>query len=63
MVNREKKHYLVFTGCAWWPTWAVSEKKAISNVEFRMRQMGKFPQRSQFEVRLASQAGGVKVQD
>lgn len=53
MVNREKRSYLVWTGCAWWPTWAVSEKKAISNIEYRMRQMGKFPVRSQFQVRLA----------
>jgi len=55
VANREKKSYLVWTGCTWWPTWAVSEKKAISNIEYRMRQMGKFPVRSQFEVRLAKE--------
>ena len=58
MVNRDYKHYMVWTGCAWWPTWAVSEKKAISNVEYRMRKCGKFPQGSQFEVRLANQPSG-----
>ena len=42
-MKRPRIKFLVFTGAAWWPTWAVSEAQAISNVEFRMRQAGKFP--------------------
>ena len=48
----EKRRYVVWTGTAWWPTMAVSEAKAVANVEWRMRKMGKFPVRSQFEVKL-----------
>ena len=43
---------MVWTCGNWWPTWAVSAAKAQSNVEWRMRQMGKFPVRSEIEVRL-----------
>jgi hypothetical protein len=49
----EKRRYVVWTGTTWWPTMAVSEAKAIANVEWRMRKMGKFPLRSQFEVKVA----------
>ncbi|MBR2983534.1 MAG: hypothetical protein IKC80_09960 [Kiritimatiellae bacterium] len=59
-MKRPRIKFLVFTGAAWWPTWAVSEAQAISNVEFRMRQAGKFPVRSQFEVRRADMKEAVK---
>ena len=36
---------------------AVSEAKAIANVEWRMRKMGKFPVRSQFTVKMADVRG------
>lgn len=58
MANSEYKSYLVWSGCEWWPTWAVSEKKAINNVYWRMRCMGKFPVRSEFVARLAAQPSG-----
>ena len=57
MANSEYKQYLVWSGCEWWPTWAVSEAKAISNIVWRMRQMGKFPVRSAMEVRLVEPVG------
>lgn len=55
-MKQPAKQYMVWTGSAWWPTWAVSEAKAISNIVWRMKQMGKFPNRSQFEAKLI---GGV----
>lgn len=58
MADREFKHYMVWTGSAWWPTWAVSEKKAMNNVCWRMRQMGKFPQRYYFEARQVNEPAG-----
>lgn len=39
----------VWTGTAYVETFAVSEKKAISNVAFRMRQRGKFPLMHEFK--------------
>lgn len=53
----EKRKYAVWTGSAWWSTMAVSEAKAIANVEWRMRKMGKFPVRSQFTVKMADVRG------
>ncbi len=45
-----RKLFRVWTGTTNEDTWATSEKKAISNVEWRMRQRGRFPLRSQFTV-------------
>ena len=50
-MRQSAKQYMVWTGAAWWPTWAVSPAKAMNNVAWRMQKMGKFPQRSQFEAK------------
>lgn len=48
MAAQVKKRWRVWTGSTWEPTWAVSEKQAVSNVAWRMRQAGKVPVRGMF---------------
>lgn len=57
-MSRPKYRWRVWTGTVWEETLAVSEAKAISNVVYRMRRMGKFPVMSQFEaVRVIDEGG------
>lgn len=47
-MSAPKVRWRVWSGTVWCETWAVSEAKAMSNVAWRMRRMGKFPIMSQF---------------
>lgn len=48
MAPQVKKRWRVWTGATWERTWAVSDRQAMSNVEWRMRRAGKLPVRNQF---------------
>lgn len=59
-MKRQFVKFRVWNGYQWIETWAVSEKKAISNVAYRLRQCWKFPVMSMFEVeRVDADRGGV----
>ena len=45
-----RRLFRVWTGTTYEDSWATSAKKAVANVEWRMRKRGKFPLRSQFTV-------------
>lgn len=42
--------YRIWNGYQTWTTWAVSEAKAVSNIEHRMRSSGMFVDRSKFVI-------------
>lgn len=63
-MKKPYRKFRVWNGYQWIETWAVSDKKAISNVAYRLRQCGKFPVVSMFvaEPVDADRGGVVNVQ-
>ena len=59
-MKQPAQRYVVWMCGDWHGTWAVSPGKAQSNVEWRMRRQGKFPVRSEIEVRLVKPGEDVK---
>lgn len=57
-MKQQKRCWVVWTGSSYEETWAVSEKAAMSNVAYRLRQRGKFPLLSCFTAELKDSGNG-----